>query len=144
MNLKTIAITLAALTAIPASAIDPYSFGQDYPSITVYTENNGMLRGLEMRTIWTAGLNDIIRQNLRTKKPEIVDISVKAYQKHISEYYTHSYGALVNCSTPVDSFVYEISNQKNNVRIKNAMRLDTNHPLYINRKAVEGIFSAYC
>lgn len=140
----SLALVTAAVATVPASAIDPYSFGQDYPSVTVYTENNGMLRGLEMRTIWTAGLNDIIRQNLRTKEPEIVDISVNAYQKHISEYYTHSYAALINCATPIDSFVYERSNQSNNVRIKNAMSLDTNHPFYIDRKAVEGIFSAYC
>ena len=140
----TISLTLATVATVPAIAIDPYSFGQDYPSVTVYTENNGMLRGFEMRTIWTAGLNEIIRQNLRTKKPEIVDISVNAYQQHISEYYTHNYAALINCTTPIDSYIYDRPTQRNYISIKNAMHLDTTHPFYIDRKAVEGIFSAYC
>lgn len=144
-NVKSILVLIVvALTSSHIYAANPYKLEQDYPSVRVYKENHGKLRGTEMSTIWTAQLNDIITKNKQTKKPEIIDIVIHAAQHHISEYDLKFYSAVINCVTPTKSYIYEIGNKNNSIVIKSAMTLDSNNELYIDRKAVEGIFSTYC
>lgn len=140
-------LVLAAITlaSVNVSAVNPYdSSAQDHPAIIVYKENHGTLRGLEMRTIWQAQLNSIIAKNKITKKPEIIDVAIVSGQEHISFYPLQLYVARINCVTPAKSYLYEGFDKNNSITMKNAMALDSTHYFYIERKAVEGIFSAYC
>ena len=97
-----------------------------------------------MRTVWTAQLNNVISKNKKTKKPEKIDIAIHAAQHHISEYDLKFYSAIINCAAPANSYLYEGGNENNSITMKNAMALDSNNDFYIDRKAVAGIFSAYC
>lgn len=143
--LSVLALTAVALTSVNVYAVNPYKIsGQDYPTITVHKENNGTLRGLEMRTIWKAQLNNVITKNKKTKKPEIIDITINAEQHHISVYPVAFYIARINCLTPTNSYLYEGGNENNSISMKNAMALDSSNDFHIDRKAVAGIFSAYC
>lgn len=139
-----IGLTLMFVTAASANAYSTRAYsteGQDFAIITIYENSHGTsLSGYGKSTVWEASLNEVISYNKRKKRPEIVDIRVQTYGYDDR----WNYAARINCAEPAKSYIKEHGNPKNKTSFKKAMQLDYGNPFFIERKAVEGIFSNYC
>ena len=132
-----LALTFMSIASANAYSAKAYAIdGQEYKIVTVFENSTGDGRS----TVWESIFNQVVSYNKKTKRPEIVDISVQTHGYDDRWNYT----VRINCANPTQSYVYPHGEIKNKISFKRAMALDYGNPLYIERKAVKGIFSTYC
>lgn len=128
-----------------ANSVNPYrTIGQDYPEILVHTQKDKKpISGAVLITDWYATLNRVIKTNHKTKKSEIVELQLLPSGYGDSGLlFEEVYTVTVNCTNPRASFAKTYLPDRK-FSLKDAMSYESNTP-HIERKAVEGIFKAYC
>ena len=132
-------LALTSMSIVSANAYSAKAYqidGQEYKIVTLFEDSTGDGRS----TVWESIFNEVISYNKKTKRPEIVDISVQTHG--LDDRW--NYAIRINCANPTQSYVYPHGDFKNKISFKRAMALDYGHLLHIERKAVKGIFSTYC
>ena len=134
-----------ALISTYSYSVNPYRItAQDYPQILVHTQKDTKpISGAVLITDWYASLKQIIKKNPKTKKPEVVEIQiVPSGYGDSGAIFEEFYDVTVNCTNPRASFAKTYGPDRK-FSLKDAMSYKSNTP-YIERKAIEGVFKAYC